>query len=384
MLRYSWRNLGRAPLRSGLTMLAIATCIVVYLLLRSVTSTWTEQVAQTPNNRVVTRHRIGWDYGMPVHYLGDVLGMPGVRTAMGGSWVAAKHPSRLTQYFDLTAATAEAFAAMHDELLAPREQKRAFVADRRGILVSEELTREFGWKLGDRVHLTGTQYPHDWEFDVRCIFRSTRHGFAQRSIWMHWEYYNESLPPEARDKINIISAQIFEPSEGARIAHAIDIHFDSAADQTFTQEDQALNASMIGQHGALLDALNVVSVFVLGILVLIVGNTMAMGVRERTAEYGVLRALGFGTARLLFMVLAEAGALGLAGGALGLVLAFPLVEHPLSRYVETSLELQPLVVPRAAAGVALVLSGVLGVASSLWPALRAVRLELVTALRHSG
>jgi len=273
---------------------------------------------------------------------------------------------------------------MHDELAAPAAQKRAFVADRRGIMVSEELTRDFGWRLGDRVHLTGTQYPHDWELDVTCIFHSTRHGFGQRSLWMHWEYYNEALPLEARDKINIIAAQIIDPREGARIARGIDMHFDSAPDQTFTQEDQALNASIVGQHGALLDAMNVVSVFVLGILVLIVGNTMAMGVRERTAEYGVLRALGFGTLRLLFMVLAEACALGLAGGALGLALSFPLVEHPLSRYVERSLELQPLVVPRLAAGVAFALSGVLGVVAALGPALRAARLEVVTALRHTG
>jgi putative ABC transport system permease protein len=384
MLRLAWRNVGRVPLRAALTVLAIAICLIVHVLLRSINATWTERTAQTPNNRVVTRHRIGWDYRMPIHYVDDVLKMPGIHRAMGGSWVELKHPVLQTQYFGATAVSAEAFAAMHSELAAPAADKAAFVANRRGIMVSDELAKTFGWKLGDHVHLRGTQYPHDWELDVSCIFHSNRYGFAQRSLWMHWEYYNESLPPEARDQINIISSEIFQPRDGARLAHAIDIHFDAGRDQTFTQEDQALSASMVGQQGALLDALNIVSLCVLGILALIVGNTIAMGVRERTAEYGVLRAIGFGPRRIALSVLGEACALGLLGGAVGFGLSFPLIEHPLSRYFESNLELPPLVVSRVTAALAFFSSGLLGAASAALPAYRASRLELVAALRHVG
>jgi putative ABC transport system permease protein len=384
MLKLALRNALRAPLRTALTVLAIAICLVAFLLLESITATWTERVAQTPDNRVVTRQRIGWDHAMPVHYATEIGKLPGIRTSMGGSWVSVKHPRKQTQYFEMTAAFAREFVTMHDELSAPEAQKRAFVNNRRGIIVSDELAREFGWKLGDRVHLTGTQYPRDWEFDVECIVHSTRHGFGQRAVWMHWDYYNESLPADARDKINIVAAEIEDPREGARLARAIDIHFDTSQDQTFTQEDQAMHRSLMGMHAALLDALNVVAAFVLGILLLIVANTIAMSVRERTVEYGVLRALGFGRGRLMLLVLGEALALGLAGGALGLALGFPLVEHPLSRYVESSLELRALRVPRVAAATAFALSGVLGLVAALLPSLRASRLEVVEALRHTG
>jgi putative ABC transport system permease protein len=367
-----------------LTVLAIAICVIVHVLLRSINATWTERTAQTPDNRVVTRHRIGWDYAMPVHYVDEVAQMPGIRRAMGGSWVELKHPVLETQYFGATAVTADVFAPMHGELAAPAAEKRAFVSNRRGIMVSDELAKVFGWKLGDRVHMKGTQYPHDWELDVSCIFHSNRYGFAQRSIWMHWEYYNESLPAEVRDRINIISSEIFDPHEGARLARAIDVHFDSGKDPTFTQEDQALSASMVGQQGALLDALNLVSLFVLGILALIVGNTIAMGVRERAPEYGVLRAIGFRPPRIALLIIGEASALGLLGGALGFGLAFPLVEHPLSRYFQTNLELPPLVVPRAAAALAFCLSGALGAVAAALPAYRASRVELTAALRHTG
>ncbi len=39
--------------------------------------------------------------------------------------------------------------------------------------------------------------------------------------------------------------------------------------------------------------MDIVSVVILLIMMLILGNTIAMGVRERTSEYGVLRAIGF-------------------------------------------------------------------------------------------
>ena len=44
---------------------------------------------------------------------------------------------------------------------------------------------------------------------------------------------------------------------------------------------------------AILTALDIVSIIILLIMMLILGNTIAMGVRERTREYGVLRAIGF-------------------------------------------------------------------------------------------
>ena len=384
MLRLAWRNVGRVPLRTALTVLAIAVCVIVHVLLRSINATWTDRTAQTPDNRVVARHRMGWDYQVPIHYVDEVQRMPGIRRAMGGAWVALKHPVRQTEYISAIAVSAEVFAGMHNELAAPVPDKRDFVANRRGIMVSDDLAKAFGWKRGDLVHLTGTQYPHDWELEVSCIVHSTRHGFGQRSLWMHWEHYNESLPPEARDRVNLIAAEILDPREGARLARAIDIHFDSGKEPTFTQEDQALAASMVGQQAALLEALNLVSVCVLGILALIVGNTIAMGVRERTAEYGVLRAVGFGPRRIAALIVGEACALGLLGGALGFALAFPLIEHPLSRYFESNLDLPRLVVPTASAALAFCLSGALGVVAAALPAYRASRLELVAALRQLG
>jgi putative ABC transport system permease protein len=378
------RNAWRSPVRGFLTVLAVAITLVAFLLLRTLSANWTDRISQTPNNRVVTRHKIGWGQAMPVHYAEVIRGLPGVKHAMGGRWAALKHPTNDRVWFDATAVFAAPFVAMHYELEAPAEQMRAFVADRRGALVSVELAEAYGWKAGDVVHLKGTEFPGDWEFQVSAVYRSTRHGFAKRSIWIHWDYYNERLPVEERDLINIVSAEIHRPNEGAGIARAIDIHFDEMDNQTYSQEDQAMHASMVGRFGAVLRAMDVVSLLILGVIVLLLGNAMAMSVRERTQEYGVLRAIGFGRTRIAVSVALEAMVLGLVGGVLGLLAAFPVVERGVSRFLETNMDFWPLHVPLVAALGAPVLSVVLALVAACIPAYQASRLGVVEAIRHVG
>ena len=72
-------------------------------------------------------------------------------------------------------------------------------------------------------------------------------------------------------------------------------------------------------------------------MMMILGNTIAMGVRERTREYGVLRALGFVPRHIRLFVIGEAVALGLVVGGLGILLAHPIVELGMGRFLEENM-----------------------------------------------
>lgn len=382
LVRLTVRNAGRAPVRAGMTVVAVAITLVAFVLLRTLSKGWTDRIEQTPNNRVVARHKIGWAASLPVRYTDVVRKMPGVVRALGGSWAGLKLPGNDSVFFQSFAVDARDFADMHYELSAPAEQKEAFVANRRGALVGFELAEERGWKVGDQLHFESREYPGSWVIEVSAIVKSTRAGFGQRALWMHWEYLNETLPAEARDRVSMIAAQIQDPAEGARIAKAIDIHFDSENEQTFTQEDKALNTAIVGRFGAMLSAMNVVSLLVLGVIVLILGNTIAMSTRERTREFGTLRAIGFMPAHLAAFVIGEAAALGLVSGALGLALGYPLVQGPLSRYLEEEMRVAPLRVGTADALASLLLGVLLGAVAAGLPALRTARLSVTQSLSH--
>ena len=120
------------------------------------------------------------------------------------------------------------------------------------------------------------------------------------------------------------------------------------------------------------------------ILVILVGGlvvlvTMMASVRERTSEIGIFRAIGFRKSHVVRIVLLEAAILSIIGGVIGFVLGMAAGETALPHLAEASahhLPLSPLL-----GGGALLLSLTVGLAASIYPALMAVRLDPVEALR---
>ena len=168
------------------------------------------------------------------------------------------------------------------------------------------------------------------------------------------------------------------------MARAIDRLFDLRDVQTATMSERGANSALMGGVSAVLGALDAASAIVLAIMTLILGNTLAMGVRERTNEYGVMLALGFSPARLRRLILAEALSVALCGGLLGLALAYPLVQEALGAVLEQNAgQFFPVVriVPMTAFTAA-ALTVLLGVAAALLPARRIGRLSAADTLRR--
>jgi putative ABC transport system permease protein len=377
-------NARRSPIRGTMTIVAVAISLVAFSLIRTVSAGWTEQVRQTPDNRVVTRNEMGWLGTLPVHYVQRIREHAGVRRAVGLSWAGLQFPFDRLVEFESVAVEAVPFVEMHYELKAPAEQKQAFIENRQGAFVSIEMANEFGWKPGDTVHFESASFPNDVVLTVSGVFESARRGFARRAVYFHWEYLNELLPEAERDRVNIVAAEVENPRQAARIAKDIDIAFDQGDGRTFSQEDQAVNAQLVGEFSAILSALDFVSVLILGIIMLVLGNTLAMTVRERRKEYGTLRALGFLRKHVMTFVVGEAAVLGLVGGVLGLLLSYPLVTRAASRYLEESMRLAPLHISADSALLTVVMGGMLGALSGLVPAYQLTRTHIVDSLRGVG
>jgi putative ABC transport system permease protein len=136
---------------------------------------------------------------------------------------------------------------------------------------------------------------------------------------------------------------------------------------------------------AILKVLNIGSMVIVLILMLILGNTIAMGVRERTYEYGVLRALGFQPKHIVTSIIGEAVLIGVLGGTLGVLFGYGVVSG-LSRWITENLGgLFPyfeLNLVSAVVAFALGIGG--GVIASVIPAYQASKLQVVNALRRVG
>jgi putative ABC transport system permease protein len=142
----------------------------------------------------------------------------------------------------------------------------------------------------------------------------------------------------------------------------------------------------MGGASAILRALDVVSLVILGTMMLILGNTIAMSVRERTQEYGVLLALGFRPRHIAGFVLGEGITIGLLGGGLGLLVAYPVIEQGLGRWLEENMGafFPYFSVPTDVALVSLGLAATLAAIAAVIPAWRASKLDVIDALRRLG
>jgi putative ABC transport system permease protein len=376
------RNSVRSPVRTLMTVVTVAILLAAFVFPRTLVDAQERQVRDSPNNRVITQPRVGWGGQLPARYGDEIRATPGIKQAVGARWTGFRVPGKDNLFFAAFAMDPEPFIAMHHELVAPREQKEAWLHDDKAVIVSVDLAKELGWKLGDRVIFQSREVPGEWAYTVQCIYEAVGGEWAKRSLWVHYASFNRMLPLEERDKITFVSAEIFEPNQGGRIAKALDLHFDAAPVRTLTLEDRVQTAANIGRFRALLTAMDVVSYLILLVVLSILANTLAMNVRERAREFAVLRALGFGSVQLTTLVAGEAVVLGLAGTLLGLGLSYPLIEGVLGPLLQEAFQFPPVEIPARVALTAVLAGTSLAIASCILPALRLVRHEVAASFGH--
>jgi putative ABC transport system permease protein len=235
------------------------------------------------------------------------------------------------------------------------------------IMLGQEAANQLDKKVGDTVELK------DRTFTVVGIYRTGE----------TWEDGGGMLPlatvQEYERKPGLMTLIYVKAKAGADLdaltAQVEEDHPELATLRTvsdYADVDQGLQ---------IMDALNLaisfLAVFIGGIGVM---NTMVMSVMERTREFGILRAVGWRPRRVLTMVLGESILLCLIGAVIGSILAviftrmiliFPVVRSFLSPEYTPEVFIRGLVV-----GIAVALLG------ALYPAIRAVRLSPIQAIRY--
>jgi putative ABC transport system permease protein len=147
--------------------------------------------------------------------------------------------------------------------------------------------------------------------------------------------------------------------------------------ETQTDTARAFNKAFIAQLGNVALIIGSVVSAAFFTILLIVGNSMMLSIRERTTEIAVLKTIGFRSARIFRMVLAESLFLSLCGGLAGIVLS-ALALGALSTALASTLPDLGLG-QREFLQALLIMLG-LGLVTGLLPALAAMRLNVVTAL----
>ncbi len=378
------RNLGRNKFRVALTIAGVAVAVVAFLLLRTVIWAWASGAEWAAKDRVVTRHKVTFVMTLPKRYVEDVRNAPHVKAVTWANWFGGKDPKHDREFFSVIGVDPLTYFTVYDEMKVQPDQLETWKHDRQGAIVGDVLAKKLGWKVGDRVALESGIYPGNWEFTIDSIYTTTAKSVDRSTMVFQWDYLNDSLPAGRKDQVGWIVSRVDDPGHVADIGVGLDKRFEDLDTPTLSQDERSFNASFLAMFSAILNAMDIISAVILVIMTLILGNTIAMGVRERTSEYGVLRAIGFLPSHVALWIVFESLVMGVLGGVVGVLLAWPFINLGVGRFLEENMgAFFPYF--RLETGnilLGLGIAALLGTAASALPAWRASKLVVVDAVRR--
>jgi putative ABC transport system permease protein len=370
-------NLFRKKIRLILTLGSFAVALFLFGLLVVVKGAFSQGVEVAGADRLVVINRVSIIQPLPLSYRDRILRIPGVKSITFDNWFGGVYQDE-RNFFPQFAIDVQNQRQVFPEFEVPEDQWQNFLKDRQGAIVGAGSAKRFGWKIGDRIPIKGTVVPGTWEFNIDGIYHGKRLQDDETQFWFQWDYLEERLPDRRKGQVGWYTVRLDNPDDATRIAKAIDEDFSNSPYETRTETEKAFAAGWVKQMGNIEFLILTIGGVVFFTLLLVTGNTMAISVRERTAELAVLKAVGFSDRFVLLFVLTESLVIALIGGGLGLALAklFTLGGDP----TRGLLPFFYLSGREILAGLALAL--LVGAASGILPAVGAMRLRVVDAMRR--
>ncbi len=377
ILKNSWRNRRR-------TLLTILSVGVSLCLLGILMAIYHAFYFSEPNAsqalRLVTRNKVSLAFPMPQSYREKIRQIPGVQEVGISQWFGGVYIDRRPEHmFARFAVEPDKIFTIHGEMTIPEDQKKAFQQERTACIAGRPLAEKYNWHLGERITLQGDIFPVTLELTLRGVFE---HADNPEVLYFSREYLEESLPLGRRGNAGTFNILARSTEDVPRIEKAVDEQFSNSPVQTKTETESAFSLSFVAFLGNIKAFLLSVCAAVTFTIVLVSANTIAMSVRERVREVGVLKTLGYTRGAILGIILGEAVTISLVGGVLGVGLATVLagvVRHA-PAFI---LQLRMLTIGLPVAALCLLVAALIGLVSAFVPAFQASRISIMEALRKA-
>jgi len=373
------KNVTRKKLRLFLTLFATFIAFMIYGTLMAFQAAFDSGVELSADDRLIVVNKVNFTQPLPISYMNRIRTTEGVVESVHMNWFGGYYQDP-QNFLPMFAVEQDTLLKVYPEIVMPEAQKKAWLRNRQGLLVGESTAARFGWKVGDRVPISSNIFSRKsggqtWDFDIEAIYKGADPQFDTTSLYFHYKYFDEART-FGTDMIGFVGIRTADPALNEQVIRDIDSQFANSFFETETVPEKAFNKAFIEQLGNITLIITFVVLAAFFIILVIVGNSMALAIRERTAEIAVMKTLGFPSGRIFRMVLGESLLIALIGGGLG-VLASVGLSAAITAALPTlpPLILQPEIILKAAGYILL-----LGLVTGILPALSALRLNIVTAL----
>jgi putative ABC transport system permease protein len=374
-----WTNVWRRKIRTTFTLLSIFIAFLLFGIVMTIRAAFSLGVEIAGIDRLVLINKVTLILPLPISYQRQIQQTPGVQVATHQTWFNGAY-QQPTNVLTTIAVEPTPFLTIYPEFVMPAEQAAAWLTDRQGAIVGKDLAARYHWKIGDRIPLMSALWEpkNPWEFNIRGIYDGGR-SVDKTQFFFRYDYLEENRADRLKGNVGWYVLKIDDPSKAVELGKTFDTIFANSSAETKTTTEKGFIegfAKQVGDIGSITIAIASTVLFMFG---MVAASTMMQSVRERTNELAVLKTLGFTDTRILALVLSESLFITLAGGGLGLALAWMFVQRgdPTGGLL-TIFELPPRDIVTG-----VVLMFLMGLFAGITPALGAMRLRITDALRRS-
>ncbi|MCB0281626.1 MAG: ABC transporter permease [Calditrichae bacterium] len=384
ILKLVFKNAFRHKLRTILTIFGMAIAVIAFGVLRTVVTAWYAGVDASSADRLITRQAVSFIFPMPYAYKDKIEQIPGIDVVSFANWFGGTYIDK-SNFFARLAVDADTYFDAFPEFLLSEQELANFKKERNACIIGSDIAKQFNLKVGDMMTLEGDIYPGTWEFVIRGIYKPKNKNTDATQMFFQWDYLNELIEQQSPNRGNQVGwyiEKLADPSQSAEISEKIDALFRNSAAETKTETEQAFQQGFISASGAIITAMNVLSFVIVGIIMLVLANTMIMSARERTREYAVLKTLGFSTGHITGLIFGETMVVSALGGGIGLLLCFPFVDgisQAIPKGMFPVFQMEPVTIFLALTAV-----GLISIIAAIFPIQRALRINIVDGFRFVG
>lgn len=385
VLKLVLKNLMRHKLRSFLTILGLSFAVFAFGFLRTVVTAWYAGVESSSSSRLITRHAVSFIYPLPLSYRDQIAKVPGVTSVSYAYWFQGVYKDNsFDNFFPRYAIDAESFLEMYPEFLIPHEELETFKKERNSCIVGKKIMDKYGWKIGDVIPVEGDIYPGHWQFVIRGVYKGKDRTVDETQMFLQWAYLDEQLKqtaPYRAGRVGWYTVQIANANDAASVSDNVDALFANSSAKTKTETEKAFQQSFVALSSAILTSLEVISYVIIGIILLVLANTIIMSARERIREYAVLKTLGFNAGHIVGLVAGESLIIAGIGGCLGVAFTFPMAAAIAAGFPTM---FPVFTVEPSTIILCLTFSLLVGLLAAIFPAVRSARIKIVDGLRQIG
>jgi len=371
------RGIIRTPIRAGLTLAGVAVAVFLFTGVISLERGMSRMLGISAGENVLV---VAEKYqGCPVQSKlpaahGDAIAELPAVAAVTRTLFVMSACSRATDLVAVHGIEPGNYRDFRDLRISDAEYA-AFSGEKGAAIVGAVVAQRYGWQVGQAVTL---QELGGISFTIRGIFEAPGNSL-ENAILVDLEYLQ--LATSQPGVVTLLLVQPKEDAEAGALAAEIDALFDASRAPSKTSPEHAFIASAVSGITGLVDFSRWLGFASLGLIVVGVGNSMSMSIRDRTREIALLKIAGFRRAQVLRVILAEAVASALIGGLLGAWLAaWAVSRSAFSISVEGY-----TIVPHVSIELILLstlLAALMGLVGSYLPARAASRLTVPHALRE--